>query len=307
LNPAQSHSRRGLAYGLAAYGFWGLAPLYFHAVTHVLPAEVMAHRIVWSVVLLGVVIVTRARLGDFVRCFRSRDVLRLLLVSTLLIGTNWFVFIYAVSSGQVLQTSLGYFATPLLNVLLGLVCFRERLRPAQWAAVALAAMGVLYFAQAAGSWPWIAMTLALSFGLYGLIRKVVAVDGLTGLMVETILLLPAALAFLVYRAGTGKAAWGADRGTDFLLILSGVVTTVPLIWFVQAARLLPLSKLAFLQYLSPSLAFLLAVAVFGEEFTIAHRVAFACIWSALALYTFDSLRARRRRTLPVEVEVEIPV
>jgi chloramphenicol-sensitive protein RarD len=296
-------TREGLFYGLAAYGFWGLVPLYFKAISQVPPAEVLAHRIVWSVVFLALLVGVGGRWRDLAGCFRSRAVLRTLLASTLLIAVNWFVFIYAVSTGRLIQASLGYFITPLVSVLLGLVFLRERLRPGQWLAVALAATGVVYQAVAAGQLPWIALALAGSFGVYGLLRKTVRVDGLIGLSVETLLLLPAALGFLGYEAARDGLAWGGGDWTmDLLLALSGVVTTVPLVCFAQAARRLRLSTLGFLQYLSPSLAFLLAVGVFREEFAAGQLVSFGCIWAGLAIYSVDSVLAYNNRA-PKQADV----
>jgi chloramphenicol-sensitive protein RarD len=290
------HARAGLLYGLAAYGLWGLVPLYFKAIVQVPPAETLAHRVVWSVVFLAGVLSLTGRWPDLVRCFRSRPLLLILLASTLLIGLNWFVFIYAVSQRQVLETSLGYFITPLVNVLLGMVFFGERLRPRQWLALTLAAGGVLILAVAAGQVPWIALTLAVSFGTYGLLRKMAPIDGLISLAVETLLLFPAAVGFLGFLAWDDAISWGAiDRTTDVLLPLSGVVTTVPLLCFGAAARRLRLSTLGFLQYLSPSLAFLLAVGPFGEPFTTEQMASFGCIWTALAIYSADSVLAYRRR------------
>jgi chloramphenicol-sensitive protein RarD len=289
-------SRSGLAYGLAAYGLWGLVPLYFKAIARVPPLEVLAHRVVWSVLVLGCLISWGRRWRELARCLRSRAVMPWLMSSTLLIALNWFTFIYGVSTNQILQTSLGYFMTPLVNVLLGQFVLRERLRGGQWCAVALAAVGVLILGLWADTLPWIALTLAASFGLYGLLRKAVAVDGPIGLSVETLLLLPFALAFLVYRAGTGELAWGAlDRTTDGLLLLSGPVTTIPLLFFVQAARRLPLATLGFLQYLAPTLAFIIATVVYGEPFTRVQLSSFACIWTALVLYSVDSWLAYRGR------------
>ena len=291
-----TQSQKGLLYGLAAYGLWGLVPLYFKALARVPPAEVLAHRIIWSVVFLAALVSLGGRWPELVRCLRSGKILAALLTSTLLIAVNWFVFIYGVASGQLVEASLGYFINPLVSVLLGMAFLGERLRVGQLLALALAALGVVILAVATGRLPWIALTLATSFGLYGFVRKIIPVDGLTGLSVETTLLFPAAAGYLVYLGLAGEAAWGTiDRATDVLLPLSGVVTTVPLICFGQAARRLRLSTLGFLQYLSPSLAFLLAVGLFGEPFTPVQVTSFACIWTALALYSVDSVLGFRRR------------
>jgi chloramphenicol-sensitive protein RarD len=290
------HSREGLLYGLAAYGIWGLVPLYFKAISQVPAEEILAHRVAWSAVFLAGVLSLAGRWQELARCFRSGVILGSLLASTLLIAVNWYVFIYAVNTRQVLQTSLGYFVTPLVSVVLGLVFFQERLRPGQWLAVGLAGWGVVNLAIATGELPWISLTLAGSFGVYGLVRKALAVDGLVGLSVETFLLLPAAAGFLVYQAIHQSISWGTmDPATNVLLPLSGVVTAVPLICFGQAARRLRLSTLGFLQYIAPSLALLLAVTVFREPFEWQQLTCFACIWTALAIYSVESVLAYRKR------------
>jgi chloramphenicol-sensitive protein RarD len=291
-----ARSREGLLYGLAAYGFWGLVPLYFKAIAEVPAEEILAHRIVWSALFLAGLLSVWTRWSELARCFRSPAVLGTLLASTVLIAANWYTFIYAVNIGKILQTSLGYFITPLVSIVLGMVFFRERLRAGQCLAVSLATIGVVNLARAGGQLPWSALTLAGSFGLYGLLRKALAVDGLIGLSVETFLLLPVAAGFLLIRALSGTMVWGEmDPATNVLLALSGVVTAVPLLCFGQAARLLRLSTLGFLQYLAPSLAFLLAVFVFREEFDRDQLLCFAAIWTALAIYSVDSVVAYRKR------------
>jgi chloramphenicol-sensitive protein RarD len=290
---AKTHS--GLLYGLAAYGLWGLMPLYFRLVGQVSPVEVLAHRIVWSVVLLVVILTVWRRWPDLVSILRSGQTVRLLLVSALLVAVNWLVYIYGVWAERVLETSLGYFINPLFSVVLGMVFFRERLRPWQWVALALACLGLGYLMFAVGKLPWIALVLALSFGLYGLVRKLAPVDGLIGLMVETMLLAPAALAGLAIGVTQGTATFGRNEAlTDGLLLLSGVVTTIPLLCFGQAARRLRLSTLGFLQFLGPTMQFLIAVLIFHEPFLPALRVSFAFIWAALIVFTVDAWRHHSR-------------
>jgi chloramphenicol-sensitive protein RarD len=299
-------ARQGVLYGLAAYGLWGVVPVYFKAIATVPPAEVLAQRIVWSVAFLVLILTAFGRWAEVRDGLRSRPVLLRLLATTVLIALNWFAYIYGVSTGQIVQASLGYFVTPLVNVLFGLVFFRERLRPWQWAAVTLAAVGVVYLVARAGGVPWIALTLALSFGLYGLLRKQVPLDGLVCLAVETFLLLPAALGYLGWLWAEGRLALGSgERSRDWLLLASGVVTTVPLVCFGQAARRLRLTTLGFLQYLSPSLQLGLAVLVFGEGFGPTQAVSFGLIWAALALYSADALRAYRDRE-PAPASVPLP-
>jgi chloramphenicol-sensitive protein RarD len=274
-------------------------PFYFWAVASVPPAELLAHRIVWCALLLAGVLTALGRWRDLAGCLRTGRTTALLLVSALLIATNWLVYIYGVWTQRILQTSLGYFVNPLFSVLLGMVFFRERLRPGQWAAVTLAAAGLAHQVVAAGELPWIALVLAGSFGLYGLIRKAAPVDGLVGLTVETLMLLPAAVACLGWWAWAGTSSFGKGEATvDGLLLLSGVVTAVPLLCFGQAARGLRLSTLGFLQYLAPSVQFLLAVSLFGEPFRQQQQITFGCTWAALAVFTAESVLARRRRAVP---------
>ena len=289
---APESARLGVAYGLSAYLAWGLAVLYFKAIARVPAEEILAHRIVWSVPLLLAWLAWRGRLGEIRPALKDRRTLLALLVSTALIATNWLLFIRAVSTGHVVQASLGYYITPLVNVLLGMVVLRERLRPAQWVSVLLAAAGVAYFALTLGSLPGVALVLAVSFALYGLLRKTVGVDGALGLAVETSLLLPVAAAFLLARGAEGKLVFGHDVPITTLLLAAGIVTSLPLLWFTNAVRRLRLATIGFLQYISPSIQLLLAVAVYGEPFTKTHLVTFACIWIALANYSADAWRRR---------------
>jgi chloramphenicol-sensitive protein RarD len=289
----------GLLYGFAAYGLWGLVPIYFWALGPVPPAEILAHRIVWCALLLTLVLTGLKRWGAVANCLRDRRTLLLLAGSTIFIAINWFVYIYGVFTHRTLQTSLGYFVNPLVSIVLGMVFFRERLRPGQWLAVGLAVCGLVYLIRAMGELPWIALALAFSFGFYGLLRKTAPVDGLIGLAVETLLLLvPAGGCLLFWTAtDTGAFAWGR-WGLDGMLMLSGLVTAGPLLCFGQAARRLPLSTLGLLQYLAPSLQFLIAVLLFEEPFLPAQRVCFGLTWAALAVLSIESLLVSRWRALP---------
>ena len=292
--PSQHDFRAGLAYGIAAYALWGLMPIYFRALTAVPSLEFLAHRILWSVVVLVAVVVCLGRWAELVRCLRTPRTRWLLLASALLIGSNWGVFIHGVAIGQVVQNSLGAFMNPLLNVLLGVLIFGERPRPVQWLALGLAATGLVYLVVALGEWPWIAFYLAGSFAGYGLIRKAAPVDTLLGLTAETLLLLPVALAAFAWWAWSGQLALGSQGpAIDVLLVASGVTTTVPLFCFGQAARKLPLSTLGFLHYLAPSMQFLVAVLVFEEPFQPAQQVGFGLIWAALVLVSAQALLPRR--------------
>lgn len=290
-----ARQRQGLAYGVLSYGLWGLLPVYFHAVSHLPPLEVLSHRIIWSFFLLITLAVTGARWAELAQVFRERKTLVALTLTTLLIAVNWGTYIYAVSTRQVLQSSLGYFTTPLANVLLGVIVLKERLRMAQLGAIVLAAAGLLNLASTANQFPTIALILAVSFSLYGLLRKMIRVDAVVCLLVETLLLLPPAGIYLLHRASvaTPGLRWPIDR-TGVLLLASGLVTALPLLAFTAAARRLRLSTLGILQYLAPTLQFSLAVFVFGEPFSRAQLMSFVLIWIAVGIYTADSLRAYKR-------------
>ena len=288
----RSQGAIGVAFGLGAYFTWGFLPLYLKAVASVPAVEVLAHRVIWSLLLLAALVVAMRRWQPLVRLARDPRTLMLLGLTSLLIGVNWLIYIWAVNSGHVLETSLGYFINPLVNVALGVLVLRERLRKAQIGAVSLAALGVAILAIAQGSLPWISLALAFSFSLYGLIRKMATADPLTGLLAETALLAPVALAYL---AMIGGGRFGAGSlSIDLLLILSGVVTAAPLLMFAAAGKRLRYATLGLLQYIAPTIQFLLAVLLFKEELGTAHLVTFACIWVGLAIYAADAVRVTRR-------------
>lgn len=296
----RSRRRAGLMLGVGAYLLWGVMPLYFKAIDRVPATEIVSHRIVWSVVFLGLLATLFRRWPPIRAAVATPRVLMTLTVTALLIAVNWLIFIYAVVSGHVLEASLGYYLNPLVNVLLGVVLLKERLTRAQVFATLLAAAGVAVLAAGAGSGLWISLTLAASFALYGFVRKVAPVDALEGLFVETALLTPFALGWLIWLNQTGTLGFGTfGTTTDLLLALGGAITAIPLLMFTAAARRLPYSMLGFLQYIAPSLQFLLAVLAFGEPLTTSHVVCFGAIWTALALFTFDgwrsALRARAAR------------
>jgi chloramphenicol-sensitive protein RarD len=287
--------RAGLLFGIAAYGFWGVVPWYFRQLSHVPAPVVLGHRIIWSVLVLALLVTGYRQWPQMRQIAGSRRAWVWLGASTVCIGSNWLVFIHAVASNQLLQSSLGYFMTPLINVLLGMVFLHERLRSAQWVAVVLAAAGVTYLTVVQGGLPWIALALAVSFGFYGLLRKRAPAGPMTGLFFETLLLLPLAAAYLIWaHTGPGSESFEGP-GTLTLLIFLGLITSVPLIWFAAAARRLPLVTLGFLQYISPTLQFLMAVWVFGEPFDEQRAAAFAVIWTALAVYVYDTVRHASRR------------
>lgn len=288
----------GLLLGLFAYLIWGGFPVYFKALGSVPPLQVVSHRIVWSVVFLSLLLVRQEGRRDLCRALRDRKSMLLLVTTSLLIATNWLVFIIAVGHAQVLQSSLGYFITPFVSVLLGVLFLRERLRGMQLASFILAALGVVLLTVQYGSFPWVALILAATFGSYGLFRKVVQVDSLTGLTVETYLLGPLALAYLLYVGWRGQGAFlHSGLQVDILLMLAGVVTAIPLLLFAAAARRLRLATIGFLQYITPTMHFLLAVLVYGEPFNRAHLASFLFIWGGLCLYSVDAywaMHAARR-------------
>jgi len=291
---ADTTARHGMAYGLGAYGLWGLLPLYFRVIGTVAPTEIVAQRIIWSVLLVGGLILI-ARRGAALRwALADRRAMLILAGSATLIAVNWLTYIWAVTHGHVLESSLGYFLNPLVNVVLGVVLLKERLRPFQTAAVLLAACGVAVLAAGAGTGLLISLTLALTFGFYGLLRKVVAVESLEGVAIETLLLAPFALAWLIWLYAGGGLAFGHDAQITALLIAAGPVTAVPLLLFAAAARRMPYAALGVLQYLAPTIQFALAITVFGEHMTTAHMICFAFIWAGLMLYAADAVRIVRR-------------
>lgn len=290
-------TRAGVAFGLAAYICWGFVAIYFKSVAHVAPLEVLAHRVVWALLLLvGWLALTR-QLASIRPLLGDARTLWYSLLTTALIAVNWLVFIWAVSTGHLLQASLGYFINPLVNVVLGVAFLGERLRAGQRVAVALAAVSVTWLVVAEGAFPWVSLALAGTFGFYGLLRKKARLDAAMGLAVETAVLLPLAIAYLAWMGAQGALAFSAaDLRTSGLLVLAGPVTALPLLWFVAAARRLPYATIGFLQYIAPSLQFALAVFAFGEPLRTATLGAFAGIWTALVVFSVDLWRARPART-----------
>ena len=291
--PAAS-PQRGLPYALGAYAIWGFVPLFFKLLETVPPVEVLAQRIVWSLPLCFVIMAFRRQIGEYLAALKDWRVLRLLLASSLLIALNWLVYIHAVFTDHVLAASLGYYLNPLVNVLLGMIFLGERLSRLQGAAVVIAATGVAILLAGALDTLWISLTLALSFSAYGLIRKVVAVGSLPGLAIETTLLLPLSAAAAGYYLWIGDGrGFGADGETSWLLAAAGVVTAVPLLLFATAARRMSYAALGFVQYLAPSIVFLLGLFVFGEPLKPAQLFCFLLIWISIAVFSFDMWRKMR--------------
>ena len=289
---------RPLWYAVAAYLLWGFFPLYFGLVRHVPTGEVMGHRIVWAGVLLGVIVLGSGRRRAL--AVVSRRVVGLYAMAAIVVGANWTIYVWAVGAGFVVETSLGYFILPLVNVLLGVLVLHERLRRLQWIAVAIAAAGVLHLTRTYGAPPWIALGLAATFGTYGLIKKRAPLAALEGLFIETVTLAPLALLYLAvqWRAGEGLFL-RTDVTTDLLLIGTGFITVVPLALFAAAVRRVPLSVVGILQFFSPTIQFLIGIFVFREAFSKAQFVGFALVWAAIALFGIDGLIARGR-TAPVQ-------
>ena len=286
-------ARSGVAYAAAAYVCWGTFPLYFRALGGVPAPEILAHRISWSALFM-LLFVTARRHWPQVRAQLSAGVALRLALSATLISTNWLIYIWAVHAEHVLDASLGYFVNPLVSVLLGVLFLREPLSRRQVLAIALAAVGVLSLVVRAGRFPWVALSLAGTFGLYGLIRKRLLVDATVGLLTEVVVLAPVAIGFLAWLDATGRGHFGASPRLTALLASSGIVTAVPLMWFAVGVRRLRLATVGLLQYLNPTLQFTIAVVAFGEPLTPAHRVAFGCIWVGLAVYTSEAIGIARR-------------
>lgn len=284
--------RTGVLFALGAYLSWGLVPLYWRALGPVPPFELLAHRVLFSFVLALLALLVQGRLAAGLAPMRTPRTAATLVVATLLIGANWVVFILAVQTGRLLHASLGYYVSPLVSVLFGVLFLGERLRRGQLLAVALATTGVLVLVAAARVLPWIAVALAVTFAIYGLLRKIAPVDALVGLFLETLLLAPLAAGWLSYQARTVGLV-GRTPTTLLALSLAGPVTAVPLLFYTGAARRLPLSTVGFFQFLSPTLQFLLAVVAFGEPAGRAHLLAFAFIWASMAAFVVEArLRAR---------------
>ena len=289
--------RLGFLCCLGCYTIWGCLPLYFRALDHIQPMEMLAHRIIWSVPT-GLILIVIARNWQQLRAALTRQHVFWLSISALLIGLNWLVYIWAVGQERVMEASLGYYINPLINVLIGAVFFSERLRPAQWLAVGVASIGVAVMTNALGYFPWVAIILCLTFAFYSVIRKQVQVDSRAGFVVEAALLAPLALIWLNWFVGQPGGRWMGEGGLDIpLLLASGPITAVPLILFAVAAKRLRLSTIGMMQYIGPTLQFLISVLVFGEVFGLTHAIAFGFIWTALIVFSADSLlgEAKARR------------
>ncbi|OOY35467.1 hypothetical protein BOW16_04370 [Solemya velum gill symbiont] len=279
-----------------AFLIWGVFPLMFKQVENIAALEVLAHRIIWALVFVMLLLAVRGRLGTLKEIFiENRKTLYMLLLSALFVSVNWLVFIWAVANEKVIEASLGYFINPLFNVLLGVIFLGERLRLVQWTAVAIALTGVLVLIFSHGIVPWVALALALTFGLYGLIRKQTKIGPVTGLAIETLLLFPVAVGYILFLFSYGDESFiTGEPSARFWLVFVGIMTTIPLMLFAAGARKIRLSTLGIITYIGPTVQFLIAVYLFGEIFTQAYQVAFTAIWIALAIYAFDLYRHERQ-------------
>jgi len=280
-----------MLYASLAFLCWGLFPLYFHAIAEVAPLEILAHRMVWSLLFLGVVLTVRRQWRWLAELKGQPKVVGSFVASAFLLSANWFIYIWAVNNGHVVDASLGYFITPLVNVMLGFALLHERLRRLQWLAIAMAAGGVAWLAWQGGEMPWIALLLAATFGGYGLLRKTAALGALEGLSFETMILFPLALVYMLWLVWHGQSNFiNTDAGsTRALLLASGPITAIPLLLFAAGARRLPLAVLGLLQYIAPTGQLLIGVWVFHEDFTPQRLLGFMIIWTALALYALEGL------------------
>ena len=289
---------KGLWYGIGAYGLWGLFPIYWKWLHQVPAIEVIAHRIIWSFVTLTIMLLVLRQGRAFRTVALNRRIIGRYVLAAVFVSINWFVYVWAVNQGYIVETSLGYFINPLLSVLIGVIILHERLRPAQWVPIGLAAAGVIYLTILYGSLPWIALTLAFSFGMYGLLKKLAPLGSLYGLTLETGILFVPMLAYLIFAEVNGQGVFlHTDLASNLLMLGAGPVTVIPLLLFASAARRIPLSTVGILQYITPTMQFLLGVLVYGEAFSSAQFIGFGMVWLALILYTGENLWQRRRLTL----------
>jgi chloramphenicol-sensitive protein RarD len=298
-DPAAARLRSGFTYAMVAYLWWGLVPLYFAALMlyGMGASEILAHRITWSLPIMLAIVSATGGWADLFRVLRDRRLVLTLLLSSTLLAINWLLYIYATVTGRVAEASLGYYMMPLVNAALATIFLGEKLRPAHYPALALIAIGVAIPAVAGGYFPWLAISVTISFGLYGLVRKQVPVESTTGLTIETILLLPPSVGFLIYLWATGKNHMGPDLGLNALIVFSGIVTVIPLLAFTLALRRLPLLALSFMQFISPTVQMFLAVSFLGEVLTADRIAAFACVWAAVAIFIADAIWQSRQKKL----------
>ena len=292
-------NNKGLLYGITAYALWGFFPIYWKLLHEVPAIELLGHRIAWSFLLLIAVILIMRQWNDFRSALNART-LRIYFIAAILIGVNWLTYVWAVNAGYILETSLGYFINPLISVLMGVIFLRERLRSAQWIPVALAAIGVVYLTFAYGRLPWIALLLAFTFGFYGLTKKLAPLGSVFGLTLETGILFLPAVVYLGWAEANGSAAFLHTSATsNWLMIGAGVVTTIPLLLFASAAKQIPLSMIGILQYLAPTIQFLIGVLVYKEPFDQSRLIGFSIVWLALIIFWVENYLASRESMAPL--------
>ncbi|MBI3229827.1 MAG: EamA family transporter RarD [Burkholderiales bacterium] len=290
--------RKGMLYAASAFFCWGLFPLYFKVLHQIPSLQMVAHRMLWSLVFLFIVLTVLKRWAWLPPIFKQKKVLLGFFASAVLLSTNWFVYIWAVNNGRVIDSSLGYFINPLVNVMMGYLLLKERLRPWQWAAISLAAGGVLWLTILGGQLPWVALTLAFSFATYGLLRKTASLGALEGLAMETIVLFPLAFGYLIWLSLHGENMFvHVDTATQIWLVLAGPITAIPLLLFAAAARRIPLSLLGLFQYIGPTMQLILGIMLFHEPFKFDRFIGFAFIWTALALYSLEGWLQGRKAKL----------
>lgn len=288
----------GILFAFGAHFIWGILLVYWKYLHGIPPLQLLSHRIIWSFLFLAVFILSTGQLKNFLSSVKQRRVMVIYPIAAVLIGINWLTYIWAVNAGYIIETSLGYFINPLLYVLLGVIVMRERLRRLQWLPVVLAAIGVIYLTFVYGRFPWIALTLAISFGIYGLVKKVAPLGSLFGLTLETGILFLPALGVLIYSDFMGNGAFlHGGTGPDLLMVGAGLVTTIPLLMFASAAQRIPLSLLGIIQYVAPTMQFLLGVLVYHEPFDREHLIGFCFVWCALAVFWVEGAWVHRRNRL----------
>lgn len=287
-------AKKGFIAAASAMMLWGLLPVYWKQMSHVPAYEILSHRIVWSLLASSLLLFATGQWGPVKKVLKVKKTILLLMASGTIIGFNWLMYIWSVNNGYVLQCSLGYYINPLINVLLGFFVFKDRLRPIQWWAIALACSGVMYQVVIFGKLPWISLGLACSFAFYGLIRKIAPVESLPGLFIETAFISIPAGAFLVWTTLNGSGAFIAGGSTTSLFLAgTGIITSVPLLWFVSGAKSLSLITIGMLQYISPTFQFILGHWIYGEPFTTTQMITFGAIWLAIGIYTLDSILHHR--------------
>lgn len=290
--PESRDSMRGFLFALTAYFLWGFLPFYMKAVAHISPSEVIAHRILWSIPVAGGVLLILRRTDDLKRAMRNPKMIGMAAITACLISINWGIYVWAIGAGHALDTALGYFINPLFSILLGAILLKEKLQRTQMAALALVAVAVLILTVENGRLPIVALSLTLSWGLYALFRKTLPIGPNQGFLLEVLLLSPFALAYLIYLIVTGQSHFGGNTTDTILLASSGLITATPLILYANGAKLLRLSTIGIMQYIAPSMIFIIAVFVFSEPVGTAKAIAFPLIWTALVIYTLPMIRRR---------------